>query len=65
MLIETSEIIENIPGPLYDLDVAASGAWIGVTEQNDNQSLSFNGRIVGNLNNVAPRVSERLMPRQL
>jgi hypothetical protein len=46
MLSETIERIENLPGPLYDLDLAPSGAWIGVTEPGENQRLSFSGRIV-------------------
>ncbi|MEK6325202.1 MAG: hypothetical protein AABN33_26475 [Acidobacteriota bacterium] len=47
MLSETSRRIESLPRPLYDLDLAPSGAWIGVTEQEgDHQSLSFSGRII-------------------
>jgi hypothetical protein len=46
MLIEARHQLENLPGPLSDLDLTPSGKWIGVTEFADGQALSFCGKTV-------------------
>lgn len=46
MLKESKHQLNDLPGDLYDLDIAPSGQWIGVTEFGDRQSLSFSGRTV-------------------
>jgi len=44
MLSETIERIENLPGELYDLDLARSGAWIGAI-QRQRRGLRMEDRI--------------------
>ena len=46
MLKEAKYQLDNLPGDLYDLDIAPSGQWIGVTEVGARQSLSFGGKTV-------------------
>jgi hypothetical protein len=46
MVKESKHHLGNLPGDLYDLDIAPSGQWIGVTEFGESQSLSFAGKTV-------------------
>jgi len=46
MLKESKYHLDNLPGDLYDLDIAPSGRWIGVTGFGDRQSISFGGTVI-------------------
>jgi hypothetical protein len=46
MLIEAKHQLEDLPGPLSDLDLTPSGKWIGVTEFGADQALSFGGKTI-------------------
>jgi hypothetical protein len=46
MLKKLNHRIDNLPGDLYDLDIAPSGTWIGVTKFGERQRVSFGGTLV-------------------
>jgi hypothetical protein len=43
---EEERRLENLPGPLLDLDVTPDGAWVGVTGNEKQQVLLFGGQPV-------------------